>query len=76
MYITRSADDPEFCMAAKAVLLRAEDMVSVDGQIGTYRLPLKTRPKLLTPEIRRLYYLFKEKKVWLKWSRFGLRHVN
>jgi hypothetical protein len=67
MYITRSTDDPEFCMAAKAVLLSAEDMVPVEGQIGTYRLPLKTRPNLLTPEIKRLYFLFKEKNVCLKW---------
>ncbi|KAK5221538.1 hypothetical protein LTR99_010969 [Exophiala xenobiotica] len=62
MHITRAADDPEFWEAAKAVLFRAEDMIPVEGRIGAYRLPLKQRPVLQTPEMKRLYWLYHEKK--------------
>lgn len=66
MHFTRSEDDPEFREAAKAVFIRAEDLIPVEGQLGTWRLPLKQRPTLMTPAINRLFFLFRTKKVCYK----------
>ena len=61
MHITRSAEDPEFREAAKAVLLHAEDMIPVEGQPGSWRLPLELLMARL--EMKRFYFLFEKKKV-------------
>lgn len=63
MRITRSADDHEFHDAANAVVIHIHDIVPVEGQVGTYRLPLLQRPELRTPAMIRVNSLFKGRKV-------------
>ncbi|MCJ1476466.1 hypothetical protein MMC13_005132 [Lambiella insularis] len=63
MHVTRSTDDLEFREAAKAVVVRAEDLVPVEGQPGMWRLPLKQRPALMTPAMKRLFFLVRTKKL-------------
>lgn len=60
MYFTSSAEDPEFREAAEAILLRAEDMIPRYGQ-SVWALSLQKVES--TPEIKKLYKQFEEKKV-------------
>jgi hypothetical protein len=61
MYITRSADDPEFRKMAMAVRLRAEDMIPWEGQSDSWCLPLEQLAA--SPAITRLYVQFEKTKV-------------
>ena len=61
MHHTRGADDPEFRKMAKAVHLRAEDMIPLEGRPDSWCLPLEQLEA--TPAIKRLYFRFEKTKV-------------
>ncbi|KAK5189239.1 hypothetical protein LTR72_011272 [Exophiala xenobiotica] len=61
MHFTSAIDDPEFREMAKAVRLRAEDMIPWEGQSDSWCLPLEQLGT--SPVITRLYKQFEKTKL-------------
>ncbi|OQU97152.1 hypothetical protein CLAIMM_03130 [Cladophialophora immunda] len=61
MHLTRATDDPEFRKIAKAVRLRAEDMIPWEGQPNSWCLQLEQLKA--TPAITRLFHRFEKTKL-------------